>query len=178
MAAIVLQDACVLINLLAGGRFEDIARGCGFRFAIASVVAQEALFLLNADSGEREKINLQQWRERGILEFLSLESEAEKLRYIEMTRDLEDGEAESIAIAEARGHALATDDKKARNIIQRRALKIELWSTCGLLQHWQSKCSISEEDLVRVLANISSRAKYRPKFGHPDFDWWARLTLK
>ena len=50
MASIVIQDACVLINLLASGRFEDIAIGCGFRFAIASVVSREALYLHNAES--------------------------------------------------------------------------------------------------------------------------------
>jgi len=87
MPSIVIQDACVLINLLASGRFEDIASGCGFRFAIASV-----------------------------------------------------------------------------------------WSTCGLLRHWQNKCSISDSDLGGVLGKISSRAKYRPKFGHPEFEWWANLS--
>jgi predicted nucleic acid-binding protein len=175
MASIVIQDACVLINLLASGRFDDIANGCGFRFAIASIVAQEALFLRNANSGKPEQIDLQPIIERDILEVLTVESEVEKLRYIDMTLDLDDGEAESIAIAETRSFALATDDKKARNIIQRRGLKIELWSTCGLLRYWQSKCSISDNDLGRVLINISSRAKYHPKFGHLDFEWWTKL---
>jgi predicted nucleic acid-binding protein len=175
MASIIIQDACVLINLLASGRFEDIANGCGFRFAIASVVAHEALFLHNAHSGERVRIDLQQIIDREILEMLAAESEAEKLRYIEIALDLDDGEAESVAIAEARGFALATDDKKARNIIQRRGLKIELWSTCELLRYWQGKSSISDDDLGSVLANISARAKYRPKFGHPDFEWWAKI---
>jgi predicted nucleic acid-binding protein len=176
MASIVIQDACVLINLLASGRFEDIASGCGFRFAIASVVAQEALYLHNAETGEREKINLQQFVQRGVLEILTVESETEKLRYIEIAVDLDDGEAESIAIAEARSYALATDDRKARNIIVRQGLKIELWSTCELLRHWQNECSISDNDLGSVLANISSRAKYRPKFGHPEFEWWAKFS--
>jgi len=175
MASIVIQDACVLINLLASGRFADIANGCGFRFAISSGAAQEALFLRNPDSDEREKINLQQIVDRGILEIFTLESEAEKLRYIEIARDLDDGEAESIAIAESRRLALATDDKKARRIIQRRGINIELWSTCALLRHWQNKCLISDADLGRALASISSRAKYRPKFGHPDFEWWTKL---
>jgi predicted nucleic acid-binding protein len=178
MASILIQDACILINLLASGRYEDIANGCGFQFAIASVVAQEALFLHNTETGERVKIDLQQIIDRGNLEILTVESEAEKLRYIEIALDLDDGEAESIAIAESRSHALATDDKKARNIIQRRGLKIELWSTCGLLRHWQSKCSISDNDLGSVLANISNRAKYRPKLGHPEFEWWAKIVAK
>ncbi len=178
MASIVIQDSCVLINLLASGRFEDIASGCDFRFAIASVVAQEALFLRNAGSGEHEKINLQPIIECGVLEILAVETEAEKLRYIEMALELDDGEAESVAIAEARHFALATDDKKARKVIQRRGLKIELWSTGALLQHWQTKCSISDADMGGVLARISSCAKYHPKFGHPDFAWWARLLSK
>lgn len=176
--SIVIQDACVLINLLASGRFEDIAIGCSFRFAIASLVAQEALFLRNAEPEEREKINLQQFIEHQTLEILTVESEAEKLRYIELALELDDGEAESMAIAEARGLSLATDDKKARNIIQRRGMRIELWSTCGLLRHWQGKCAIPDNDLRRVLANISSRAKYQPKSGHPDFEWWAKILSK
>jgi predicted nucleic acid-binding protein len=175
MAAIVIQDACVLINLLASGRFEDIANGCGVRFAISAGVAQEALFLRNSDSGEREKIDLQHIVGCGILEILALENEAEKLRYIEIALVLDDGEAESIAIAEARSFALATDDRKARNVIKRRGLKIELWSTSGLLRHWQNRCLISDTDLGRALANISNLAKYCPKFGHPDFEWWTNL---
>ena len=178
MASIIIQDACVLINLLAGGRFEDMAHGCGFRFAIASIVAKEALFLRNIDSGEHEKIDLQPIIDRGLLEVLAVESNVEKLRYIEMALDLDDGEAESVAIAEARALALATDDKKARKIIERRGLKIELWSTCGLLQHWQSKCAVSDDELGSVLISISSRAKYSPKFGHMDFEWWTKLLPK
>jgi predicted nucleic acid-binding protein len=178
MASIVIQDACVLINLLASGRFEDIASGCGFRFAITSVVAQEALYLRHAATGERERIDLQKFIDRGILEVLSVESEVEKLRYIEIALSLDDGEAESVAIAESRHLALATDDKKARTIIQHQGLKIELWSTCQLLKHWQNKCSISDTDLSEVLAHIFSRAKYCPKFGHPDFEWWAKYLTK
>ena len=176
MASIVIQDACVLINLLASGRFENIASGCGLRFAIASVVVQESMYLHNADSGEREMIDLKPLIEKGILETLTVESENEKLRYIELALNLDDGEAESVAIAEARNLALATDDRKARNLIQRAGLKIELWSTCSLLQHWQGKCSVSDKDLKSVLTNIFKRARYRPKLGHPDFKWWANLS--
>ena len=63
-----------------------------------------------------EGIDLQQFIDRGILEVLAVTSETEKLRYIEIALELDDGEAESIAIAEARSLALDTDDKKARNI--------------------------------------------------------------
>jgi predicted nucleic acid-binding protein len=134
--------------------------------------------LHNAETGEREKINLQQFVQRGVLEILTVETETEKLRYIEIAIDLDDGEAESIAIAEARSYALATDDRKARNIIVGQSLKIELWSTCELLRRWQNECSILDEDLGGILANISRFAKYRPKCGHPDFDWWTKHCSK
>jgi predicted nucleic acid-binding protein len=178
MASIVIQDACVLINLIASGRFEDIASGCGLHFAITQAVAREAMFLHHAESGGQERIDLQPFIEKGILETLAAESENEKLRYIELTLNLDDGEAEAVAIAEARNFALATDDRKARNLIQREGLKIELWSTCSLLRHWQGKGSVSDQALRTILTNISGRARYRPKSGHPDFDWWANLSSK
>ena len=176
MDSIVIQDACVLINLLASERFEDIAHGCDLRFAIVSVVAQESMYLHRAGSSERETIDLKPLIAQGLLQTLSADSENEKLRYIELALNLDDGEAESVAIAEARNFALATDDRKARNLIQREGLKIVLWSTCSLLQQWQAKCSIPDEDLKAVLTNIFNRARYRPKPGHPHFQWWTDLT--
>jgi predicted nucleic acid-binding protein len=178
MASIVIQDACVLINLLASGRFDDIAGGCGLNIAIAATVAKETMYLHNSAPNEREKINLTPLFENGMLQILAAESENEKLRYIELALNLDDGEAESVAIAEARKFALATDDKKARNLIQKEGLKIELWSTCALLQHWQNKCSIPNDEMKSILTNIFSRARYRPKSGHPNFDWWTNILSK
>jgi len=176
MTSIVIQDACVLINLLAGGRFEEMAGGCGLRFAITQAVAREAMVLHNVETGEREWIDLQVFIEKGILETLAADNEQEKLRFIELTLSLDDGEAESVAIAEARHFALATDARKARNLIEREGLKIELWSTCSLLQHWQRGCFVPDRDLKTVITNIASRARYRPKMGHPDYDWWMKLV--
>jgi hypothetical protein len=176
MAAIIIQDACLLINLLSSGRFEEMAGGCGLRFAITRAAAREALFLHDPVSGERERIELQPLIEEGLLELLAAESENEKERYLELALSLDDGEAESVAIAETRNLALATDDKKARNLIRREGLKIELWSPCSLLRHWQGKCAVPDPETKCVLANTSNRAKYRPKCGQPDFEWWKKLS--
>ena len=178
MASIVIQDACVLINLLASGRFDDIAGGCGFSIAITATVAKETMYLHSPAPNERERIEITPLIANGILQILNAESENEKLRYIELALNLDDGEAESVAIAEARKFALATDDKKARNLIRKEGLKIDLWSTCAILQHWQSKCSISDGEMKTILTNIFSRARYRPKTGHPNFDWWTNILSK
>lgn len=176
MAPILVQDACVLLNLLASGRFDDIATGCGLRFAVVSEVAGEALYLRDAASGEHEPVDLQVFIARGLLEVFALKGQAEQLRFIELAVDLDDGEAASIAIAEARGFALATDDIKARALIQRRAVKIKLWSTFELLRQWQSKAGTTDGELGGVLTNIANRAKFRPKQGHPEFGWWSKAV--
>jgi predicted nucleic acid-binding protein len=175
MASILIQDACVLLNLLASGRFADVAGGCGLRFAVVSEVSHETLYVRDAISGEHERIDLQLLIERQLLEVFSVKGQAEQLRYIELAVDLDDGEAASIAIAEARGLALATDDKKARALIQRKAVKIELWTTFELLRHWQAKARISDRELASVLINIANRARFLPKPGHPEFAWWTKL---
>lgn len=175
MAGIVIQDACVLLNLLASGRFEDIAQGCGLKFTVVQMVARETLYLRDAATGEHERVDLQPLVDRSLLEVLSIAGHVEQLRYIELATDLDDGEAASMAIAESRRYALATDDKKARALIQRKGLKIELWSTFALLRHWQAKEKIPDSELGMVLINISNRARFRPKPGQPDFAWWSKL---
>lgn len=176
MASILIQDACVLLNLVASGRFADIAGGCDLHFAVVPEVAGETLYMRDAASGEHEPVDLQLFIARGLLEVFAVKGQAEQTRFIELAVDLDDGEAASIAIAEARDFALATDDKKARALIQRKAVKIKLWSTFELLRHWQGKTGISDGELGGALLNIANRAKFRPKPGHPDFKWWSEAV--
>jgi len=176
MASILIQDACVLLNLLATGRFADIAGGCGLHFAVVSEVAGETLYLRDALPGEHETVDLQAFIARGLLAVFGIEGYAEQVRYIELAVELHDGEAASIAIAEARDFALATDDKKARAVIRRKGVKIKLWSTFELLRHWQAKVGISDAELGGVLMNVADRAKFRPKQGHPEFKWWSKAV--
>jgi predicted nucleic acid-binding protein len=105
-----------------------------------------------------------------------VKGQAEQIRFIELAVDLDDGEAASIAIAETRGFALATDDKKARALIQRKGVTIKLWSTLELLRHWHLKSGISDGELGGALLNIANRAKFRPKPGHPEFKWWSEAV--
>jgi predicted nucleic acid-binding protein len=176
MPPILIQDACVLLNVLASGRFADIAGGCGFRFAVVSEVSREALYVRHALTGERERIDLQLFVARGVLEVLTIKGEAEQLRFIELAVDLEDGEAASIAIAEARSFALATDDKKARGLLQRKSVKVDLWSTFELLRRWQAKAGISDAELGSVLLNIANCATFRPRRGQSEFEWWSKIV--
>jgi hypothetical protein len=51
---LLLQDSCVLINLLATDRLEEIARHLAYQFAIASSVAAETIYLRRPEDKSRE----------------------------------------------------------------------------------------------------------------------------
>ena len=170
--SLLLQDACVLINLLATGRFEEIAGGIGLKMAVAQRVAAEAIFLLRPDTGEREPIGLQQYIDAGLLSVLSLETDQERSLFVAYAAELDDGEAMSLALAECRHLALATDDRKARRLISEQHLSLELWSTVDILKRWEVERHITKDEMRRALELITARASFRLKPSHPDSGWW------
>jgi predicted nucleic acid-binding protein len=169
---LVIQDACVLINLLATGRFKEIAQGIGHELAISKAAASEALFLRDPETGEKEPIELKPYIDARLLDILTVETLEERTSYVAYAAELDDGEAMSIALAECRQLALATDDRKARRLISTQKLAIELWSTVDVLKRWQAERRIAVEEMQAVLNRISQRARYFPKPGQPERIWW------
>jgi predicted nucleic acid-binding protein len=169
---LLLQDACVLINLLASGRFEDIARACGFQFVIASAVRAEALYIRDGTTGEPMLIDLEPHLEAGRLEEIRVETEAERAAYVTYAAYLDDGEAMSLALAEARQLPLATDDRKARALVARESISVELSSTVGVLQAWEANAAIQKPEMKMVLARIQTCARFSPSSRTPDGRWW------
>ena len=173
---LLLQDTCVLINLLGSGKFEDIVQKVGRPFAVSATAVREALYLRNPDSGEREAIDLQTHIVSGRIQILDIQDERELTRYVAYATELDDGEAMSLALAECRGISLATDDRKARRLIADQSLYIDLWSTVDILKVWAEAGNVSAAQMHVTLEQISRRARYRPKETHPDWDWWTRFT--
>jgi predicted nucleic acid-binding protein len=166
-----LQDACVLLNLIATDRFEDICSTLNFHFVISTAVLGEALYLRDGSTGAREEINLQNLIDRKLLTVLSLDSDDERSRYITYAAQLDDGEAMSLALAECRQIPLATDDRKAIRIVKELKLKVEVWSTVDLLQEWQRQGSVLKTEMRKVLVAIENRARFIPK----DVAWWNKI---
>ncbi len=169
---LLLQDTCVLINLLGSGRFEDIVEKVGRPFAVSASAVREALYLRNADTGEREPIDLQPHFTAGRIQILDVQNEHELARYVAYASELDDGEAMSLALAECRGISLATDDRKARRLIANQALSVELWSTVDVLKVWEEAGSIPVTEMREALKQLTARARYRLKETHPDWAWW------
>ena len=103
---VAILDACVLINLLASGRAEDIVTGSRYRFGICSVVKNESIYLRATDlNAPPEEVKLDPHLESNSLVVYELSSDAEKELYVDFATELDDGEAMSLALVHARGFA-------------------------------------------------------------------------
>jgi predicted nucleic acid-binding protein len=172
-SSLLLQDACVLLNILGSGRFSDIARGIERQFAISKAAAKECLFLHDARTGDKEAVDLDAFVRTGELQILNVEGAMEQSLYVAYAVELDDGEAMSLALAQARRIALATDDRKARALVTKHAASIDLWSTPRILQEWQVKQGISPGQMRIVINEITNRCRFFLKPTHPDWNWWS-----
>jgi len=169
---IVLQDACVLLNLLASGRFEELCDGLDVEFVLARAAAEETLFLRDVFTDAKVAVDLDEFVEKRLLSILDVETDEERRRYITYATELDDGEAMSLALAECRHIALATDDRKAIRLIKEQKLDINIWSTVRLLQEWQKKRSVAKNEMRQVLVSIRDQARFIPKRPPEDAAWW------
>ena len=172
MKGLFLQDASVLLNLLATDRFEAMAAGVGWRFAICSVVRDEAKKLRDPATGELVPIDITPFIQSGVLQVLDLLGSNEQELFIENATRLDDGEAMSLAIAGCRQLDLALDDKAAIKYARKRFPKLCLWTTPEIIKHWADKMCVPEEGLRGVILRIESRARYFPPRDHALASWW------
>ncbi|HLG15094.1 MAG TPA: hypothetical protein VJH03_11410 [Blastocatellia bacterium] len=170
-----LLDACVLINLLASGEFEDIAGSTEEEFGVCSAVGKETAFLRAEDTEveTQEPIVLEPLVSSGRLKVFDIESELEEELYVDYASQLDDGEAMSLAIAESRGFLLATDDRKARRLfLEATGIADHLVSTTDILRTWADRQSPSAPRLKDALLRIRHRARFSPNQNDRNFLWW------
>ncbi len=166
-----LLDACVLINLLAGDILDP--ESTDWEFAICSVVEREAIFLRTDDpQNPRELIDLKPFIASGALRVVQPETDFEELHYVNFAAVLDDGEAMSLALATARGYAFATDDAKTRRVAAREIEEVRLLSTAELIRAWAEKAAADRSVVQSVLLRVERRARYVPRPGSPQCDWW------
>ena len=174
-SSIVLLDACVLINLLASGEIEAILRVTEQEFKICTAVEKESFYLRADDPQEQsfDSVQLDPLVKSGVLSVCAIESEVEGTLYVDYASQLDDGEAMSIAIAEARGYLLATDDRKARRIfLESTAAPGRLISTSDLVRSWAERQAISLDKLKAILLSIQHRASFIPPRSDAHLQWW------
>ena len=189
-AALVLLDACCLINLFATGRTEEILQALSYRFAVARYVVEEEVLEIDVEesdptsaSGEgRVSLHplLAELVEKGILEQLDVDSEEELGELLRFAAELDDGEAHTCALALVRGARVATDDRKAIRVLRSAwkshgQQKEPVLRTSELLFSWARTQGIGAPDLARHVRAIARRASYFPPKDDPHFKRWMEL---
>lgn len=118
-----ILDACVLINLLAGGEIEGVLGAAARESLICSAMEKESIYLRTDDPhAPLELIRLDPLIDSELLTVCHVEGDEEAQLYIDYASKLDDGEAMSLAIALSRGYDLATDERKARRSGRRHAV--------------------------------------------------------
>lgn len=169
---LLLNDASVLLNLLAADCVAEITAALDWQFAICPLVRNEAKRLRDAATGEMVPVDIAPLIESGVLQILKLSGDNEQTLYVEQSVIVDDGEAMSIAIATSRKLELAIDDKQAINHARRTFPDLKLWTTPEIIKLWADTAGLSPQRLRDVCALIQGRARYFPPNLHPLGIWW------
>ena len=173
---LLLNDASVLLNLLAADCLPEIAAALDWQFAICPLVRDEAKRLRDASTGEMVPVDIAPLIESGFLQILELSGNDEQTLYVEQSIVVDDGEAMSIAIATNRKLELAIDDKQASNHASRTFPDLKLWTTPEIIKLWADAAALSQQRLREVFVSIEVRARYSPPRSHPLATWWIGVT--
>lgn len=182
----VVLDACCLINLAAADALSSWLGDLGIAWMLPDAALREALFLrlggvAAADPGEtghthpaREPILLDPHIESGLLTLVRPETDAELAAYVELARDLDDGEAMALAVALAlaktRAWQIATDDRKAIRFADVAGLSV--MTTPAVIRLWVDRCGPTPADISAALRGVRDRARFLPSGRDPLYEWW------
>jgi predicted nucleic acid-binding protein len=166
-------DADVLMNILATDRLDEILAGNGVRGLLCPKTMAEAVYLNPRVSGDpRDAIDLAPHIASGILVSSSL-SQEEVASYLRFAAEVDDGEAQVLAVGLHRRLTIATDDRRARRVATREGL--ELVGTPELIMEWARGRAPGLAELRSAVVDIEVRARYRPRPSDPNRPEWDRL---
>jgi predicted nucleic acid-binding protein len=165
---VIVLDACVVINLWASRRFDEVLAVSCFRAVIAVQAAAEAVWIED-EAGRREQIPIDDLAASGRIEIWTpIDDELEIL--LELAASLGDGEAGSLAVAHGRRLPVATDDRPARRAARGLSPQVTLRSTSQLMRAWATERSPTE--VAEVLGRIEIGARFQPPPRDPNAPWW------
>lgn len=146
----VLADTTVLSNFAQVGR-QDLLRQAFPQLSVPGAVRQELA------AGERlGLVPAGDWSWLGLVEL----SVAENLRAVDLERYLQAGEAACLAVAEARGGLVLTDDSAARRLAGASGLRIS--GTLGALVRLVRRGVLSLEQADVLLTEMMARGYRSP----------------
>ncbi|MDE2717837.1 MAG: hypothetical protein OXI33_12620 [Chloroflexota bacterium] len=106
---------------------------------------------------------------------LRLEHSEEEVTFVDLAASIDDGEAVTGALAFHRGCSVATDDRKARRLLEEHVPTVPLVSTLELLKLWAEEASIPDTELQAAMMSMKSWASYIPGVRDPLHEWWQEI---
>jgi predicted nucleic acid-binding protein len=133
---------------------------------VCPAVSDESLYLRPFEAeGRPEPVDLQKLITAGLLTLCPMEEGTEVDLYVTYAEELDDGEAMSLAIAQSRNLALATDERKARRLARENAPQLSMISTTEIIRAWAEGKDPS--DVTAVVHSVLTRARFRPADSDP-----------
>jgi hypothetical protein len=167
-------DCCSLLNLFTGWGGLDELGTLNFTWHICEAVLNEAEFTREYGADGRPVLLALDFStiKAGLLLPASISTEAEMADYVDFASEMDDGEAQAMAIAKHRGFVLLTDDNKAIKVAQRPTVAVRTLSTVDILRAWAGQNGHNEERLHSVIERITTLARFSPKAKSLDAAWW------
>lgn len=166
-------DACGVLNLAAAMPLDTAGAELGRRLVVIGQAAAEVLYLDDEEDGApvRTRVDL------AALEIVELEPE-DLPGYVALAVDLDDGEAATLAAAQARGWPVCTDDRKAIRIAAALRPAVPIVSTASILRSWADQRGLSDAEVGAVLRLVQTRASFGPPPADPEADWWRHCVAQ
>lgn len=95
--------------------------------------------------------------------------------FVECAAQLRDEDASCVALAGVLGLPLMTDDGKERRVARARFPRIELVSTLSVLHAAAGALRLSQNELLRVAANLRWGGNFAPPRQDPLSSWYGDL---
>jgi predicted nucleic acid-binding protein len=171
-------DACALVNLYCGwGGLAELL-GFGDSWNVGEIALGEALYVREFDaSGGMVKVTLDAGAvvAQGRLHVLSLGSAQEHASFIEFARELDDGEAQALALALHHKRVLVTDDRPAIRVAGGPSVEVRTMGTPELLRAWADADPKRRARLPEVVRRVAMLGSFQLRKTSPHYDWWQAL---
>jgi predicted nucleic acid-binding protein len=166
-------DACSLLNVLATSRARDVLNDR--RLLLTPKVRAEMLFVYADDTRTtRVQINDDLLRHEGVQTLQATLTEREIVASVAHATEMDDGEAESLAVAALRSMPLLSDDLAVARVAPRVGVVLE--TTLELVEAWSKERSV--EDVRTALVSLRLRANYAPPRSHPLRAWFTKHSKR
>ncbi len=178
-----MLDACVLLNLLATERLEEIAEANNATLWVPAIILKREVKYLhaleNGQRGERVALDLTEEIERGVIVPIEHPSDEEVLTSFEIRHGAGIGPGEAIAIATAvhRGGVVGTDDRRAITVMLERVPGVECWGTGKFIRTWCDLSKMQPAEVRQVLHTIYIRSRFKPASDDQDALWWKENSV-